>query len=106
MKTEAPPVAKAHWVRVRPNGERTTITAEIGQPYQMEEGCWGTPVALHGLDGRLSDICGVDSLQSLSLALQLVRRRLASLVAGGDHILFTEGGDVPVQAYFAGTHEH
>jgi hypothetical protein len=77
-------IAQSEWVRVRPNGERVTMTVEIGQPYEAPTGEWRTPVALHGLEGQLGDIRGEDSLQSLSLALDLVRSRLESVIAQGD----------------------
>ena len=103
MKTEAAPIAKTELVRVRASGERVSIVAEIGQPCQSPDGFWRTPVALHGLDGRLSDICGEDSLQSLALAVEMVHRRLASIVEVGDQLLDTEGGEFPFEAYFTKT---
>ena len=103
IKTEATPIAKAELVRVRANGERVSIVAEIGQPYQAPQGDWRTPVSLHGLDGRLSDICGEDSLQSLALAVEMVHRRLASIVEDGDRLLDTDGGEFPFETYFAET---
>ncbi len=78
MKTNAPPIAKTEVIHVPASGERVSIVVEIGQPYQSPDGFWRTPVALHGLDGRLCDICGQDSLQSLSLAVveaNLLRHR-------------------------------
>ena len=105
MKTDARPIAKTELVRVRASGERVSIVAEIGQPYQTADGFWRTPVALHGLDGRLCDICGEDSLQSLSLAVEMVHRRLASIVEDGEQLLDSEGSEFPLQAYFAGTHD-
>jgi predicted methyltransferase len=103
MKTDLPPIAKTELVRVRPGGERTVLTVEIGQPYKTPEGIWRTPLALHGLDGRLSDICGEDSLQSLCLALSMVHRRLTSVVEAGDRLVDAEGGVFPFEAYFSTT---
>lgn len=80
-------IAQSVWVRLRPNGERITITVEIGQPYEAPSGEWHTPVALHGLDGQLADMRGEDSLASLCLALEFVRRRLESVIAQGDLLL-------------------
>jgi hypothetical protein len=100
MKTEATLIAKTELVRVRASGDRVSIVAEIGQPCQTPDGFWRTPVALHGLDGRLSDICGEDSLQSLALAVEMVHRRLSSIVEDGDQLLDTEGGTFPFEAYF------
>lgn len=105
MKTDAPPIAKTEVTLVRASGERVSISAEIGQPYQTPDGFWRTPVALHGLDGRLCDICGGDSLQSLSLAVEMVHRRLASVVEAGEQLLDSEGNEFPMEAYFAITHD-
>ena len=100
MKTNAPPIAKTEVIHVPASGERVSIVVEIGQPYQSPDGFWRTPVALHGLDGRLCDICGQDSLQSLSLAVEMVHRRLASLVEVGEQLLDSEGSEFPLEAYF------
>jgi len=104
MKTDDPPIAKTEVTHVRASGERVSIVAEIGHPYQTPDGFWRTPVALHGLDGRLCDICGGDSLQSLALAVEMVRRRLASLSDAGEKLLDSEGSEFPLEAYFS-THE-
>jgi hypothetical protein len=103
MKTDASPIAKIELVRVRSSGERITLTVEVGQPFQSPEGMWRTPVALHGLDGRLSDICGEDSLQSLCLAVKMVHLRLASIIEAGDQLHDAEGGAFPFDAYFVGS---
>ena len=101
MKIDTLPIAKSELVHVRSSGERASIIVEIGQPYQTADGFWSTPVAMHGLDGRLCDICGEDSLQSLSLAVEMVNRRLASLIKAGGSLLDTEGSEIPLEAYFA-----
>jgi len=101
MKTEAPAIAKTELTLIRASGERVLIVAEIGQPFQAAESLWRTPVALHGLDGRLSDICGEDSMQSLSLAVEMVHRRLASIIQAGAQLLDSEGSKFPLKAYFA-----
>ena len=104
MKTDDPLIAKTEVTHVRASGERVSIVVEIGHPYQTPDGFWRTPVALHGLDGRLSDISGDDSLQSLALAVEMVRRRLASVIEAGDQLLDSEGSEFPLEAYFS-THE-
>ena len=94
MKTDAVPIAKIELMRARVNGERFPLLVEIGQPIR-DDGFWRTPVAIHGLDGRLCDICGEDSLQSLSLALEIVKRRLKSCLEHGERLTYKgEGEDV------------
>jgi hypothetical protein len=90
VKTDAAPIALTKLMRITATGERIPLAVEIGQPMQGD-GCWRTPAAIHGLDGRLPDICGEDSLQSLCLALELVRRRLKSIVEGGERLTDSEG---------------
>jgi hypothetical protein len=102
VKTDTPAIAEIRLVRVHPSGVRTEILVEVGQPFRAADDVWRTRVAFHGLDGRLSDICGEDSLQSLSLALQMVRSRLTSVIANGDRLIDTEGGEFPMEAYFPG----
>jgi hypothetical protein len=100
MKTDAPAIAKTELIRIRKSGERVSMSVEIGQPHKASDGVWHTPVALHGLDGRLSDICGEDSLQSLCLAAELVHTRLAAVVESGERLVDSDGGDFPIEAYF------
>lgn len=99
MKTDGPPIAKTEVIHVRASGERVSIVVEIGLPYQMPDGFWRTPVALRGLDGQLCDISGDDSLQSLALAIEMVRRRLASVIEAGEKLLDSEGSDISLEAY-------
>jgi hypothetical protein len=100
MKTNAPAIAKTELFRIRKDGKRVTMCVEIGQPHKTSDGVWHTPVALHGLDGRLSDICGEDSLQSLCLAAELVHSRLAAVIKSGERLVDRDGRDFPIQAYF------
>jgi len=100
MKTDAPPIAKREMFWVRKNGERIPLSVEIGAPRQHTDGFWHTPVALHGLDGRLSDICGEDSLQSLCLAVEMVRHRIASVVEMGDRVVEEDDSDFQFDVYF------
>lgn len=101
MKTDAPAIARLELTRVCPNGERIPIAVEIGAPYQAEAGEWSTPVAIHGLHGRLGDICGEDSFQSLCLAMDLIRRLLSSAIEKGDRLLDGDCGfQTVMKAYF------
>ncbi len=100
MKTDAPAIAKREMFWLRQSGERVALVVEIGAPRQHPEGFWHTPVALHGLDGRLSDICGEDSLQSLCLAIEMVRARLRCLVEMGGRVVDSDDSDFQFEAYF------
>jgi hypothetical protein len=100
MKTNAPAIAKREMFWLRKSGERIPLTVELGALLQHTDGFWHTPLALHGLDGRLSDICGEDSLRSLCLAVETVRCRIATLVELGDRVVDEDGGDFQFEAYF------
>jgi hypothetical protein len=100
LKTDSPAIAKTEFVRIRKNGEHVAVSIEIGLPYKITDSFWRTPVALHGIDGRLSDIAGEDSLQSLCLATEMVCRRLVSVLDNGDRLIDSEGADFPIETYF------
>jgi len=100
MKSDVPAIAKTELIRVQKSGERISMSVEIGQPHKTGDSVWRTPVALHGLDGRLPDICGEDSLQSLCLAIAMVHSRLAAVVKSGDRLIDAQGADFPIEAYF------
>lgn len=100
MKTDAPAIARTELIRLRKSGERVSISVEMGQPYETTDGFWRTPVALYGLDGRLPDICGEDSFQSLCLATAMIHRQLISVIESGDRLIDDEGADFSIEAYF------
>ena len=100
MNPDDPAIAHLELTRVRTNGQRTLISVKVGPPYKTIEGAWRTPVEIHGLDDRLADIYGVDSLQSLCLAIRLVKARLESAIADGDRLVDSEDSDIPFDAYF------
>jgi hypothetical protein len=98
--TDTPAIAKTELIRIRKSGERVPLCVEIGQPQKTSDGVWHTPIALHGLDGRLSDICGEDSLQSLCLATEMVHARLAAVIESGERLVDSDNGDFSIKAYF------
>lgn len=100
-----PPIAELKLSGLRADGRIVPITASLGQPYQAEQH-WRCPVSLIGIDERLPDIAGEDSLQALCLGLRLLGMRLADFLAKGGR-LFNEGGgpegpgtELPLEAYF------
>jgi len=86
---------------VRPNGERVPVTVAVGHPYPTIEGDWACPVEIAGLHGRLTDVHGTDSLQTLCLAIKMIGSLLASFVAEGGRIRDPKTGkDVDLDTYF------
>lgn len=58
-------------------GEERDLIIQIGQPYRTgNEGDAACPVAMNGLFGRLADIHGVDPMDALRLAIELVEKTL------------------------------
>ena len=93
-----PTVASISVDAVPPEGEAFVIKLEVGTPYQCDTGEWACPIALGGLDDRLSEIHGENSFQALCLAIRLVQDLLQGFrERGGKLLMGTE--DFPREAY-------
>jgi hypothetical protein len=86
-------IAQRKMVFENKNGERKSITIRIGKPYPVSDSEWACPVALDGFYENLRDVHGIDSLQSLSLAISLARQLLLGFEEDGGHFFFEEGTD-------------
>ena len=75
--------------RVPTRGE-FDITASVGMPYRCEGGDWACPVSLRPLFDDLADIHGIDSLQALRLAIELVHTLMQDFIQKGG-ALFLDG---------------
>jgi hypothetical protein len=62
--------------------ESSAISVEIGRPYPDPRGDWSCEVTLPGAPGRRRQVHGVDALQALCLAADLVRHELESYPGG------------------------
>ena len=73
----------------RPGG----VTVRLGRPAPDPEGDWSCPFQVVGIDGRAEVYAayGVDALQALVLAIQMIRAQLGS--AQARHGLTWLGGD-------------
>jgi hypothetical protein len=72
-------------------GKEVIIQIIVGKPYRVSDDEWKCPVQMDSVDGRYADISGCDSLQSICLALALVRTRLSHLLEDGETLFFPEG---------------
>lgn len=64
-------------IRSRANGEERDLIIQVGQPQRIgNEDDAACPVAIHGLFGRLADIHGVDAMDAVRLAIELVENTL------------------------------
>ena len=77
------------------DAERKLITIQIGKPYPISGSEWACPVALDGLYKDLHDQHGIDSLQSLNLAIRLAQQLLSYLEEDGGRF-FLEEGSTPI----------
>jgi len=74
-------------------GDRFACIVQIGIPQQAATGEWACSVVMLGLEKRLPDVRGEDSLQAVCLALTLVRRLLTHFVEDGGRILIPGTND-------------
>ncbi|HEY1772942.1 MAG TPA: hypothetical protein VGH91_07100 [Gammaproteobacteria bacterium] len=87
-----------------PGEDPFEITIEVGTPYKFGEDEWVSPVSVSPLLKNAHEVHGNDSLQALSLSLNLVRALLQDIRDKGGSLGF-EGNDdgFPLDAYFPGT---
>ncbi|HEX6373130.1 MAG TPA: hypothetical protein VF006_29675 [Longimicrobium sp.] len=61
------------------DGREGAAVLRIGRPAEHPEGDWYCPFQIAGLrDDEVYEACGVDSLQALSMCLQMARAQLQS----------------------------
>jgi hypothetical protein len=80
-------IANEKLLWIKKDATEVVIQAFVGVPYQYEE-AWACPAALMGLDDRYPDLIGESSIQSLTIALRLIRQRLGHLVDIGDVLVY------------------
>jgi len=76
------------------DGSRRPVQLRVGKPYMISTIEWACPVELNGLEPRYPDIRGGGSMQALSLALELIWRRLQDFLEKGGKVLDAENGSV------------
>jgi hypothetical protein len=96
------PVIASTQLRLRLlSGATHALRLEVEQPQRAPTGEWRCIVRIVGLHDKLAPIAGEDSLQSLTLALGLLRRRLEAQVQKGARLLQpNEDEDFPLEGYF------
>jgi hypothetical protein len=96
------PIAQLKLVKVVADGRRIPVEVTVGQPFhELDRDMWCCQVQLAGIDDRVRNICGDDSLQALCLALRCIRSQLETVIQlGGRVIDAEEGTDIPLEAYF------
>jgi hypothetical protein len=64
-------------IRVPQSGKEQDLVIRIGKPYRTgNEGDAACPVFVGGLFGRLADVHGVDEMDALRLAIELIENTL------------------------------
>jgi hypothetical protein len=96
------PIASLKIIHVAADGRRIPVDVEVGQPrHNPDGGEWFCPVLVAGIDDKIRNIRGEDSLQALCLALRSIRSLLESVIEWGGRIVHPEDGeDFPLEAYF------
>jgi hypothetical protein len=86
-------IAEREMVCMKPSGEKFLVTIRVGKPYQLSDIEWACPVEAEGLYGKLVDIHGVDSFQSLILAIRMLCQLLKSFIENGGRVFWADGKD-------------
>ncbi len=98
------PIASLQMERLGSGGERTPVQVDVGKPRYDERGSWSCPILLGGIDGKIREIHGEDSMQALCLGLRFIHSVLQSELIRGQRLLQigegTEDVDFPLDAYF------
>ena len=84
------PFATREFSCVSPEGGEFRLVIQIGRPTQVSddpESEWRCPVTVP-FDGRIRDIYGEDSWQSVCLALSLVHSLLAAFIQRGGKLYY------------------
>src|SRR5262245_53214188 len=83
-------VGQEEFIFLFPDGTKTRVGMRVGKPYSVGERDWACPCELTGLDGRHPDIRGGSSMQALTLAISLLRRRVEDFIEKGGKVLDAE----------------
>jgi hypothetical protein len=96
------PIAVFEAVKVSKDGQRVPLHFEIGTPTLLEEndGVWCCPILLHGVDTKVRQVDGDDSMQALCFAIRAVFSQLRVIEELGGRIVDEEGNDFPLDAYW------
>lgn len=96
-------IASRKILSVALNGEERPFHISIGCPYQAGQDEWACPVAIDGLMDKLPDIHGIDSFQSLVLAIKLIGRLLQQFLDDGGMLYWsTDGDELTVHSFLSG----
>jgi len=86
-------IAEREVFTITAKGEKKKFHIVLGRPYQVDDVSWACPVQIDGLYKNMHDVLGVDSWQSLGLAMSLVRQLLGLYLEDGGKLFGEEGGD-------------
>jgi hypothetical protein len=80
-------LASAELSCVAADGTHVDITIGVGRPYRAAGGEWRCPLSIDGLERKLPDMAGEDSLQALCMALSVARGVLEHLIETGGQLV-------------------
>jgi hypothetical protein len=87
-------IASADIRCIASDGRAFDARVVVARPYRAPSGEWRCPVVMAGLQERLPDMAGEDSLQALCMALSTVRMLLEHFAAQGGR-MFHRGSQSP-----------
>jgi hypothetical protein len=92
MDADSEVIASRSFVAITRHGDRFDVQLKIGKPYRVSDEEWACPLALDGLHNPMVDIRGVDSLQSLLLAIRMTRSFLKHFIESGGSLHWPDEG--------------
>ena len=83
------------------SGKKIEIAAQVGKPYLVNERCseWACPISLTPLYRNLSGARGVNSLQSVCLATDMLIYLLEAFVENGGNLIDDDGRPVSLESF-------
>ena len=86
-------IAERKIFAISTDGQKNIFNIAIGKPYPVDDVSWACPVKINGLHNKLKDVVGIDSWQSLNLAIFLVQQLLGYYVEDGGKLYWEEDGE-------------
>jgi len=85
-------IAERALFAIDPDGSEHSIVIRVEQPTLIAQADWGTYVTLLGLDSKRHLIGGIDSWQSLHLAMKFPEHLLPGYIEKGWKFFWDRGG--------------
>ncbi|WP_372392382.1 hypothetical protein ACCQ05_20990 [Xanthomonas sp. NCPPB 3582] len=71
-------------------GEKVAFHFALNTPHQIDDESWGCTIRMEGFTSKPLTIIGVDSWQSLTLAIALIQQSLTYFIEDGGRLFFKD----------------